>query len=80
MTWKFHEVEGREYVQYYVESDRGVRVEYCGCRSPMHFFEYARGDLGFRFRVDASLPWVTKEEYLKIQKYLGPTARCGSMT
>jgi hypothetical protein len=66
--------EGAEYVSFYVESDLGARVGYYGCKSSMHLFEYAQGDLGFAFNVvPTGVPWVTKEEYAKIKRYLGPS-------
>jgi hypothetical protein len=87
MEWKFYHVpdglkdwpdqeKGTEYIQYYVESEPGVRVGYYGYGKQIHVFEYARGDLGFKFDVVAANATKKNEgDYRKTGRHLGPKCK-----
>ena len=87
MSWKFYHVpdgledwpdpaKGTEYIQYYVESDPGVRIGYFGYAKGIHVFEYARGDIGFKFDVIAANVGKNNEsDCRKIERHLGPKCK-----
>jgi hypothetical protein len=87
MQWKFYHVpdglkdwpdqkNGTEYIQYYVEREPGVRVGYYGYGKQTHVFEYARGELGFKFDVVAtSIVKSNEGDYRKTGRHLGPKCK-----
>lgn len=87
MEWKFYDVPDgpkdwpnqnrqTEYFSYYVESQLAVRIGYYGYAKQIHSFEYARGNLGFKFDVvAANVGQDHKSDYRKTQRYLGPTCQ-----
>lgn len=87
MNWKFYHVpdglkdwpdqaKGTEYIQYYVEREPGIRVGYLGYGKQIHVFEYARGNLGFKFDVVATnVVKNTGDDDRKRDRQLGPKCK-----
>ena len=84
MEWNFYDVpdgpknwpnqnKQTEYLSCYVESQPGVRIGYYGYAKQIHSFEYARGNLGFKFNViAANIGENHKSDYRRTERYLGP--------
>jgi len=84
VEWNFYDVpdgpkdwpnqnKQTEYLSCYVESQPGVRIGYYGYAKQIHSFEYARGNLGFKFNViAANIGENHKSDYRRTERYLGP--------
>jgi len=86
MSWKFHHAPdglkdwastkpSTEYIQYYVEDDPGVRVGYYGYAKQIHEFEYARGNMGFQFKVVSANAGVDRNATVQSERHLGPNCK-----